>query len=48
MPEGLWTGSAKALDLVSFYRGAEPLTDAETAALRRPDAVKARLAEALR
>jgi hypothetical protein len=47
-PEGAWTGSPKALDWVAFYRGAEPLTDAKIAALRQPEAVKARLAEALR
>jgi len=47
-PEGLWTGSAKALDWVAFYRGAEPLTPEEVTALRQPEAVQARLAAAFR
>ncbi len=47
-PEGKWMGSPKALDWVSFYRGSEPLPEAEIAALRQPEAVKAQVAEALR
>jgi hypothetical protein len=47
-PEGLWTGSEKALDWVTFYRGADPLTPEEVAALRQPEAVRVRLETAFR
>jgi hypothetical protein len=47
-PDGLWTGSPKALDYVAFYRGTEPLSDKEIAGLHQPEAVKARLVDALK
>ena len=47
-PQGLWTGSPKALDGVAFYRGTKPLTPGEIAALGQPKAVRAQLATAFR
>ena len=47
-PEGLWTGSPKALEWVAFYRGSEPLTAEQISALSQPGAVKARLAGVFR
>ncbi len=47
-PDGLWTGSPKALDWVAFYRGTDPLTPQQIAALRQPKAVRARLTAAFR
>lgn len=46
-PDGYWTGSETALRWVSFYRGTEPLAPADIAALRQPDLVRRRIAQAL-
>lgn len=44
-PDGKWTGSDNAPQIVSFYKGLKPLSKKEIASLRNPKAVKKALAK---